>query len=189
MNAWKQRLATTQEGDYHITDASNWSSAQSSSGKMTPLEGWSDIGSDTTKTIREETAPILFQELKDAAKLTENFTRYLELLMRVNMRNKHKFVGLLGQSCAEATECLHENYSHLINNLDKLLHAKQRRSSLEHVLPTCGSPLASQATDQIVNSQDVSNRHEDRALEAIFSGVGSEVTNEDVARLTRHWAS
>jgi len=183
-------MATTQEEGCHITDTSNWSSTQSSSGTRTPLEGWSDVGSETTERAPEDEAFVKFQELSDAADHTEGFTEYLKLLMEVNSHNKHRFVGILaGGDCVEATELLHRRYSQLVSDLERLLHVPRQRQSLEHVVPVLHPPLASPATGQAAPLQGVSDCHEDRSLEAIFSEIGSEVTDEDVARLIRHWTS
>jgi len=98
-------------------------------------------------------------------------------------------MGILGEDCTEATELLHNRYLHLVNDLGKLLHIPQQESSLEHVVPVLDSPLTSSATGQAAQLQSMSNCHEDRSLEAIFNEIGSEVTDEDVARLIRHWTS
>ena len=157
---------------------------------MTPLEGWSDVGSETTERAPEDEAFVKFQELSDAANHTEGFTKYLEMLMQVNSHNKHGFVGISGGGgYAEATMLLHTRYSRLVNNLGKLLHIPQQEPSLEHVPPVLGSSMPAPVTYQAAHSQSVSSCHEDKALEAIFSEIGSEVTDEDVARLIRHWTS
>lgn len=179
----------TQEAYCHVTEASNRSTRQSSPGIMTPLEGWSEVGSETTETISEEPAPILFQELRNAARHTKDFTRYLQLLMSTNMRNEHIFAGLLGERCAEATECLHRRYSQLVDDLEKLLHIPRRGPSLQHVPLAPGSPFASQANTQAARSQSMDESHEDMALEAVFNEMGSDITSDDVAKLARHWLS
>jgi len=51
---------------------------------MSPMQGWSDAGSDTTEKIGEECAPIEYLNLINAAKHTEEFTRYLGALRKVN---------------------------------------------------------------------------------------------------------
>lgn len=88
VHAWKQRSAATQEGERQITCVSDWSSSQSTSSIMTPLEGWTDAGSDTTEEFGENAASIEDHELRPAVEHTQEFTRYLEVLIKVDIRKK-----------------------------------------------------------------------------------------------------
>jgi hypothetical protein len=187
LDAWKQILATTQEADCHITDASNLSSTQASPGVVTPLEGWTDAGSDSTEKIGEEPTCITSEDLDWAIKWTKQFLRWLELFMDGSLGNICNSAGVREEDCAEMAEGIRRKYSNLRYDLDKLLHVTQRVPLLEHLSPTRGCPLASQSTDQTANPQSVGGCHEDKALEAIFREIGSEVTNEDIAIFARYW--
>lgn len=50
-------------------------------------------------------------------------------------------------------------------------------------------PHSFRVIDHVASSQGVSECHEDRSLEVIFSEMGLELTEEDVSRLIRHWTS
>jgi hypothetical protein len=169
------------QGDCDIPDADDLSSTQASAGVMTPFEGWSDVGSDLTEKICEEPTPITYNDLHEAAKCTGQFAKFLELLM------KGEIGGVEEGACAETTELIHRRYSILRWELNQFLRVTQRGPLVEHVSPARGRPLPSQSSDQAANPQSAGDYHEDRALEEIFSEIGSEVTNEDVARFARHW--
>jgi hypothetical protein len=186
LDAWKQRLATTQE-DCDVPDANDLSSTRTSPGMVTPLEGWTDVGSDSTEKIGEETTCITIGELDMAVKWTQQFLKFMGLFMRGDLGDMCTSAGVHEEDCAELAENIRRKYSFLGSNLDGLLHVKQRGPLVEHVSPARGRPQASQSIDQAANLQSVSDCHEDRGLEAIFSEIGSEVTDEDVARFARHW--
>jgi hypothetical protein len=186
LGAWKQRLATAQE-DCDVPDANNVSSTQASPGVVTPLEGWTDVSSDSIEKIGEETTCITIEELDMAVKWTQQFLKFMGLFMRGGLGDMCTSAGAHEEDCAEMAENIRRKYSYLRNNLDGLLHVTQQGPLLEHLSPARGRPLASQSTDQAANLQSVSDCHEDRGLEAIFSEIGSEVTDEDVARFARHW--
>jgi hypothetical protein len=149
---------------------------------MTPLEGWSDVGSDLTEKICEEPTSITYSDLDEAAKCTGQFARFLELLM------KGEIGGVEEGACAETTELIHRRYSILRLELNQFLHVTPQVPLVEHVSPARGRPLASQSTDQAASPQSVGDCHVDRALEAIFGEIGPKVTVEDVARLARLWS-
>jgi hypothetical protein len=172
-----------------MTNASDSPSTQPTPGMMTPLEGWTDVGSDTTETISKDFNPIRPHDLSAAAKHTEKFARFLELFSKTGFRDTLRSTAMLEADCAPVTVCVRRRYSEFANDLEQLVHMTRRESSLEHVSSAHGSPLPSRETAHAVQSQGASDCHEDRALEAIFNEIGSEVTNEDVARLARHWAS
>jgi hypothetical protein len=185
----EQKFATTRESDCHTTVTSDWSSTQSSPCMKTPSEGWSEVGSDTTKEIYEETTPIMFHELSKAAEHTEEFTRYLEVLLKnnTNTNTNPKNTASPEGEYAEKIEDLHRKYSQLVNDLQRLLHVTQQEPLLEHVSSTQISPLTSQRTNQAIYSDSLRDRLGDQVLETFFSDISSGVKAEDIARLTRYW--
>jgi hypothetical protein len=126
----------------------------------TPSEGWSEVGSDTTKEIYEETTPIMFHELSKAAEHTEDFTRYLEVLLKnnTNTNTNPKNTASPEGEYAEKIEGLHRKYSQLVNDLQRLLHVTQQEPLLEHVSSTRISPLTSQRTNQATYSDSLRDR-------------------------------
>jgi hypothetical protein len=143
----------------------------------TPSEGWSEVGSDTTK------------ELSKAAEHTEEFTRYLEVLLKnnTNTNTNPKNTASPEGEYAEKIEDLHRKYSQLVNDLQRLLHVTQQEPLLEHVSSTQISPLTSQRTNQAIYSDSLRDRLGDQVLETFFSDISSGVKAEDIARLTRYW--
>jgi hypothetical protein len=154
---------------------------------MTPSEGWSEVGSDTTKKIYEETTPIMLHGLSNAAKHTGEFTRYLEVLLKNNANINTKDTASPEGAYAEKIEGLHRKYLQLVNDLQRLLHVTQQEPLLEHVSSTRVSPLASQRTDQTTYSHSLRDRLGDQVLERFFSEISSGVKAEDIGRLTRYW--
>jgi hypothetical protein len=186
LDAWKQRLATTQE-DCDVLDADDLSSTQASPGVVTPLEGWSDVGSDLTDKISEETTCITIEELDMAVKWTQQFLKFMELFMKGGLGDMCTSAGVHEEDCAEMAERIRRKYSNLRDYLDEFLHVTQRVPLLEHLSPARGRPQVSQSTYQAANPQSVGDCHEDGALEEIFREIGPEVTDEDVARFARYW--
>jgi hypothetical protein len=181
-------LATAEETDRHVTDASDYSSTQSSSGMMTPSEGWSEVGSDTTEKVCEDSSPITLTEFNNIANCIRDFASSLDLLKACEFNDFNNFVGARRTwGCAEMTECIQESYSQFVNDMDQLLRVKQQGPLLEQISPPEDPPQVTQVTYQAAHPHNASHCHEDRALEVIFSGIGSEVTDEDVEKLARHW--
>jgi hypothetical protein len=153
---------------------------------MTPSEGWSEVGSDTTEKVYEGSPPITLSEFNNITKCIRDFASFLDLVKTCESNNFNNF-GARKWECAEMTECIQGRYSQFVNDMDQLLRVKQQGPLLEQISPSDDPPQISQVIDQAAHPHDVSGCHEDRALEVIFSGIGSEVTDEDVERLARHW--
>jgi hypothetical protein len=85
---------------------------------MTPLQGWTDVGSDTTETIFKEFNPIRPHDLSAAAKRTGKFARFLELFSKTGFRDTIETTALLKADCAPVTEIVRRSYSEYANDLE-----------------------------------------------------------------------